>query len=170
MKYVDGPGPEVPGRHLLGYALYMVDAYEDAVAQLKKTVNRGFDNDWQLLVEMQLALDRNKDEEVKRLVDAKKLEKVLNDPGYTGESTEWKDQIDRVPHEDRDIGEENGEEKGAENDNRKTLGDGNADLAVEYGEDVIEKDSGNNAENENTLEEDIAVAEQGNDEDDNDAT
>jgi hypothetical protein len=56
--YVDGNGNELPGNHLLGYAYYMIEERRPAVQQLKKVVNSGFDADWQLLVELQVELDR----------------------------------------------------------------------------------------------------------------
>jgi hypothetical protein len=56
--YVDGNGSELPGNHLLGHAEYMLGNIDEAVTQLKKCVNSGFDSDWQLLIELQVLVDR----------------------------------------------------------------------------------------------------------------
>lgn len=85
--YVDGPGNELPGHHLLGYAYYHVEERRKALYEIKKVVNSqstnarsqlhaadlaiphshslafsvsadGFDADWQLLIELQVDLDR----------------------------------------------------------------------------------------------------------------
>lgn len=37
--YVDGPGNELPGHHLLGYAYYMNEQKRHAREQIKKVVN-----------------------------------------------------------------------------------------------------------------------------------
>eukprot|EP00823_Brevimastigomonas_motovehiculus_P000388 TRINITY_DN10479_c0_g1_i1.p1 TRINITY_DN10479_c0_g1~~TRINITY_DN10479_c0_g1_i1.p1 ORF type:complete len:283 (+),score=68.78 TRINITY_DN10479_c0_g1_i1:115-963(+) len=57
--YVDSNGSEMPGRHLLGYAYYMTGQKVAAVEQLQKCVNSGFDQDWQLLVELLVDVDRS---------------------------------------------------------------------------------------------------------------
>jgi hypothetical protein len=55
--YVDGNGAETPGHHLLGYALHMLGESHQCAQELRRCCNAGFDQDWQLLVESQLAAD-----------------------------------------------------------------------------------------------------------------
>ncbi len=70
-QYVERQGAEPPGYHLLGYACSMIGDYERGIACLAKVANKGFDSDWQLLVEMRIEADREAEarekERVKRL-------------------------------------------------------------------------------------------------------
>lgn len=52
--YVSMRQSEPVGAHLLGYAYYMSGRHMDAVRELLKHVNEGYETDWQLLVEAQV--------------------------------------------------------------------------------------------------------------------
>lgn len=57
-QYSESQGAQPAGHHLLGYAYYHIGEYEKGVASLRRIVHKGFDNDWQLLVEMSIECDR----------------------------------------------------------------------------------------------------------------
>ena len=53
-QYVSGQGAEPPGFHLLAHAYWLTGRSARALPLLKHCVSRGFDADWQLLVQIQL--------------------------------------------------------------------------------------------------------------------
>jgi hypothetical protein len=120
-RYVEGPGAEIPGRHLLGYSYYMINEYQEALHNLKKTANRGFDNDWQLLVEIQLSMDQREQQTQQSAFDAMYLKAKLNNPSYNGESDGWKDAFNKLNQENEAkdetvaIMDEQGKESDSEN-------------------------------------------------------
>ena len=61
--YTKMPGCQTSGVHLLGYSYYMVGKRKRALEQFKLCVKeKGFDADWQLLVEIQLELEEQPQE------------------------------------------------------------------------------------------------------------
>lgn len=69
--YVDSPGSEKPGRHLLGHACFMSGDLAGAQRHLAEVANEGFDDDWQALVEAALEQEaREREAATRRAVDA----------------------------------------------------------------------------------------------------
>jgi len=56
LNVANGRG-DLPAHHLLGHSLAIINERERAVSFLKNCVNKGFDDDWQLLIELQVELD-----------------------------------------------------------------------------------------------------------------
>ncbi|KAJ3227949.1 hypothetical protein HK099_007818 [Clydaea vesicula] len=55
--HVSMPGASIPGRHLLGYCYLNLHDNERALREFKKCVKDGFQDDWQLIVELIYEID-----------------------------------------------------------------------------------------------------------------
>jgi len=67
--YATLPGNKLQGLHLLGYSLYMAGSLERSLEMFKACIHEGYDDDWQLLVEIEIEIEAEKiknDDESKR--------------------------------------------------------------------------------------------------------
>ncbi|KAJ3185741.1 hypothetical protein HDU85_001100 [Gaertneriomyces sp. JEL0708] len=62
-EYITLPGAATPGRHLLAYCHLNLGEKEKALREFKKCVKEGYQEDWQLVVELTIELESKRREE-----------------------------------------------------------------------------------------------------------
>ncbi|KAI9138193.1 hypothetical protein BKA69DRAFT_1031680 [Paraphysoderma sedebokerense] len=64
--YSSLPDAEIHGHHLLGYCYLNLGEIENAFQEFKSCVNEGYNDDWQLVIELQMELEELRQKQAER--------------------------------------------------------------------------------------------------------